>query len=98
MAKYSNDYYPLTRDEVRGLLELARQRSVNCKAVAEVQCRLEQGIPGMVCPHNDPDSPEMVKADRLAELFVSGYKTQDLDKLADKIFALMGNDYLDLGR
>lgn len=90
-----NIYQPLTREEVYELLVMARNNSSSCQTVANIQVRLEDGIPGMTSPHGDLDSPAMVKADRLASLFVEGYKTRDLSKLADEIFALMGNDYLE---
>ena len=51
-----NDHYPLTRDEVRCLLEEARKRYDGANVlyhpsdVRSIQTRLDQAIPGMTCP------------------------------------------------
>lgn len=46
-----DDYYPLTHEEVKGLLVKAAIFRNDVVRFSDIQCRLVQGIPGLVCPH-----------------------------------------------
>lgn len=46
-----DDYYPLTEEEVKRLLIKASIFRSNAGRFSDIQCRLVQGIPGLVCPN-----------------------------------------------
>lgn len=76
-----NDHHPL--------LSIALQ-CTDFQVVASIQCRLGQGIPGMVCPQ-DTEGPVARANALMDEAFVAGRRAQEpLDSLTDSIFALMG--------
>lgn len=47
-----NDYHPLTKDQINELLRYGILcKNNNFKLFSILQCKLIQGIKGMVCPH-----------------------------------------------
>ncbi len=61
-----SDYHPLTRDELRELLAVALS---DRSTASDVQCRIVQGIPGIVCPH-EIDGEVAKRMNKVEEIFV----------------------------
>ncbi len=64
------DYYPLTKAEIKELLDMAASssRTVN---LSQIQGRLNQGIRGMSCPRtSDPDDRVYSNSVAMDQLFL----------------------------
>lgn len=78
----AKDHHPLSTQEIAELLDFARDHKGNGCAVAKVQIRLCQGIPGMTCPRPERNEAARRLA-RLTEIFMNRYEeggTPDLVK------------------
>lgn len=84
------DCHPLTRTEVRDLLNFAMEAG---QAAAAVHVRLGQAIPGTTCPRPDSDSTVGRKHTALNDAFVNGhggYRTGGTPERVAAIAAILG--------
>lgn len=51
VSEVLNDHYPLTEGDVKRLLVKAAIVRSDVGRFSDIQCRLVQGIPGLVCPN-----------------------------------------------
>ena len=68
-SKEVPDYYPLSYDEMRGLIKLAFNQEATTQLKTQVQVRLGQAVENMVCPH-PIDGPVAQKLANLDRTFV----------------------------
>ena len=87
------DYWPLTRDQVKKLLiaahEFAAQPDV--RRFSDIQCRFAQAIPGAKCP-SELDNWTAKRSEQMDELFVHTATFDVTDALLDLFCSLMEPD------
>lgn len=96
-------YHPLTLARVRGLVRQAcRYHIVDPVSFSSIQCRLLQGIPGMLCPRQI-EGPIAEKIRDMEEAFMGffdavdlsrhsePYKEFDPSELAERLYAIMNS-------
>jgi hypothetical protein len=88
------DYHPLTEDEVKALLGMVNaepdKRTIhqNTQITAQVQVRLAQAIPGMLCPR-PVDGPVAKKLNRLDHVFTGFTKGDTKDYVLSEIMKVI---------
>lgn len=85
-----SDYHALSKDEIRRLLEIARD-STGVGVVSDIQVRLLQGIVGITCPRQDA---HMQQWHRIGTLYMGFLESDDretasLEFLADALYETM---------
>lgn len=79
------DYYPLSRDEIKKLLDMAAS---DPESASEIQVRLVQGIKGMTCPR-PVTGPVAQKMGKLERIFVDRFHLGGTPDLVEAIMMLM---------
>ena len=83
ISKVLNDHYPLTEEEVKGLLVKAAIFRSNVGRFSDIQCRLVQGIPGLVCPHEI--TGKVAEKTHLIDTAFQTVNDDNIDELTDYI-------------
>lgn len=86
-----SDYHPLSREEIKELLDLAARDPNNVRRVFEIHVRLIQGIRGMICPRPPYDDPGLL-ARNICEvdiLFTVRYSEGGTEKLVESFDKLL---------
>ncbi len=85
-----SDYYPLSVDEVRALLEEAKGLT-SAADLSDIQCRLVQGVVGAVCPHET--TGEVASRSLMIDwLFVMRYQEGGTDELVNLMVQIMNGN------
>ena len=93
-----SDYHPLTLEAIRDLLFTAKavmsqeDGQLVTRTVNDIQCRLQQGIAGFVCPHEieGPVARRQAQLGKLYVEYVEGKLTSYSDEgVAQELYALM---------
>lgn len=82
------DYEPLTRDQVAALLDRAASAQGDAVAVAKLQVRLGQALPGNTCPRQAEGTVADREA-RLGALFVERYREGGTPKLTSAVWSIL---------
>ncbi len=85
-----NDYWPLSREEVRQHLIAAHMFSEqnNVQKFSDIQCRFSQAVPGAKCPH-EIEGPTARKQAQMDALFVHTADFEVTDELVNLFCWLM---------
>lgn len=82
-----SDHHPLTTDEIRELLTIAR--TADYTVHPDIQKRLVQGIPGITCPQAT-SGPVHKKDARLSEIYVKWLASSEpVDTVLEAIDAII---------
>ena len=91
-----DDYYPLTQKEVEGLLVKAAIFRSDVSRFSDIQCRLVQGIPGLVCPHEI--TGKVAKKMHLIDSAFQRVNSDNTDELTDYIMSIYNTEWFQNGR
>jgi len=81
------DHHPLTKSEIKELLQRAANPSISCVSLASIQVRLLQGIPGYTCPR--PYEGLVAEKEMLiSSLFVKEYE-HPTDATTEQMYGIM---------
>ena|SRR5260221_54270 len=95
VSETCSDYHSLTKPEIADLLYTAKvaiHEHDDAQIASSIQCRLIQGIVGVVCPHEIEGAvvQKMVKLNKLFVDYVEGELPEYSDQeIVDKLYALM---------
>lgn len=82
------NYHPLSREEIVRLLDFARGHMEDGIAIAAVEVRLCQGIPGMTCPRPMRDAVAE-KSVELNRVFMDWYESGGASDIVEALGSLM---------
>jgi hypothetical protein len=90
MPEVVTDYYPLSKQEIKELLDMAK-RTESVVRLAQIQVRLTQGIKGMTCPRPRFGSQVSLIEAQIGSLFVNHHHEGGTPDLVDQFDKLLNS-------